>query len=356
MGKAILSPKERWHFTLSHQTPDRPPIDFHSVEIIRDRLQHHFKNTRKSDNSLEVLLNVDFRYIQTPYIGQRPPIPAGCEGVDMWGAGYSRHNEAFPQEVSYLPWANIESEDQLKDIPWPSINDFDFSTIYEQCKNNASYVTVLGQAGCFDVLNGVGARRRGYEKVMFDIMTQDKIGIALIDRSLDFHYELLKRGLEAGRGLVDVLYIGEDCGCQNGPIFPPEIFKSFFVPRLKRFTDLAHHYHAACRLHSCGSTRQIIPFFINDIRLDILDAVQPEPAGMEPAGLKRDFGDRITFSGMLSLQKTFARGNPDDCRKEAEYLIKTIGKDGGYIFTPPNTFTMDTPIANILAAYETVNE
>jgi uroporphyrinogen decarboxylase len=94
--------------------------------------------------------------------------------------------------------------------------------------------------------------------------------------------------------------------------------------------------------------------FIDEIGIDILDAVQPEPDGMQPLGLKRDFGDRLTFCGMLSLQQTFAHGSPHDCRREAAYLVTEIGRNGGYIFSPPNTFTEEMPIENILAAYAVV--
>jgi uroporphyrinogen decarboxylase len=149
-----------------------------------------------------------------------------------------------------------------------------------------------------------------------------------------------------------VLFIGEDTAHQQGPICPPEIFRAFFVPRLRRFADLAHEYGAVCRMHSCGATRPLIPLFIDEIGLDILDAVQAEPIGMDPLGLKRDFGACLTFCGMFSLQRTFAHGTPDDCRLEAELLIEEIGHSGGYIFSPPNTFTEDTPIQNIIAAYE----
>lgn len=73
---------------------------------------------------------------------------------------------------------------------------------------------------------------------------------------------------------------------------------------------------------------------------------------MEPESLKRDVGDRITFCGMLSLQQTLTHGTPDDCRREARHRVDVIGRNGGYIFAPANTITRDTPLANILAAYE----
>jgi len=41
-----------------------------------------------------------------------------------------------------------------------------------------------------------------------------------------------------------------------------------------------------------------------DMGLDILDAVQPEPVGMNPEELKADFGDKLTYCGMISTQET----------------------------------------------------
>ena len=73
---------------------------------------------------------------------------------------------------------------------------------------------------------------------------------------------------------------------------------------------------------------------------------------MEPEDLKRDFGDQLTFCGMISLQQTLTHGTEEECRQEAERRIRVIGKNGGYIFAPPNTITMDTPLENILTIYE----
>jgi uroporphyrinogen decarboxylase len=205
-----------------------------------------------------------------------------------------------------------------------------------------------------DIVNGLGARGRGYEQLLVEIMTQDPVVLALIDRQLEAHFEFCRRGLEAGRGEIDVLLIGEDCGIQSGPLFSPAMFRAFFAPRIKRFVDLAHAQGAACMMHCCGSVRQVLPIFIEKVGLDILQAVQPEAVGMDPEGLKRDFGDHITFCGMISLQKTLTRGTVEECRREAEHRVRVIGKGGGYIFSPANTITLDAPLENVLAIYEVV--
>jgi uroporphyrinogen decarboxylase len=170
---------------------------------------------------------------------------------------------------------------------------------------------------------------------------------------LDFYYELCKRGLEAGKGMIDILCLGEDLGNQNGPTMSPATFDSFFRPRLEKFYKLAHDYGALAMMHSCGSTRELQPRLI-DMGLDILDAVQPEPVGMDPESLKKDFGDKLTYCGMISTQQTLPYGTVEQCRAEARHRIDIIGNGGGYIFSPAHCIQPDTPIENVLAIYEEV--
>ncbi len=54
------------------------------------------------------------------------------------------------------------------------------------------------------------------EQPPIDIVLQDKVGVAIIDRQVNFWYEYLRRSLEAGRGKVDIIYLGDDLGTQKG--------------------------------------------------------------------------------------------------------------------------------------------
>jgi uroporphyrinogen decarboxylase len=236
-------------------------------------------------------------------------------------------------------------------VPVNDPKKFDFSGIPEACRAEDPFVRVFGHAGMFDVVNGLG-RGIGLEDLLCGMMSGDPVILALIEKHLDCDFRYCQAGLEAGHGEIEVLAIGEDCGHQHAPIFPPAFFRSFFAPRLKRFVDLAHRHGAVCMMHSCGAIRDLIPILIDEVGLDILQACQPEAHGMEPAALKRDFGERITFSGMLGLQKTLTQGTAEECRREAERLVTVIGKDGGYIFEPANSVTKDVPLESILAAYE----
>jgi len=257
------------------------------------------------------------------------------------------------QDVVSKPLAWIKTlEDVARYVPEHDPKAFDFSGIPEACRAANPFVRVFGGYGVFDIVNGLGARGMGLENLLCGMMTEDPVILALIEKRLDSDFRYCQAGMEAGNGQIELLAIGEDCGHQQSTIFPPAFFRRFFAPRLKRFTDLAHRHGALCIMHSCGSVRDILPILIDDVGLDILQACQPEAKGMEPAGLKRDFGGRITFSGMLGLQKTLTHGTVEECRREAERLVTVIGKDGGYIFEPTNSVTKDVPLENILAVYE----
>ncbi|MFO8080614.1 MAG: uroporphyrinogen decarboxylase family protein, partial [Armatimonadota bacterium] len=160
-----------------------------------------------------------------------------------------------------------------------------------------------------------------------------------------------REGLEAAGGAIDILHLGEDCGQQGGRLFPPKIFERFFVPRIKPFIDLAHEHGALAMLHSCGDTHEIMPTFI-EMGLDILDAMQPEPAGMDPAAIKREFGRDLTFCGLVSTQQTLPHGSPDDVRREVRERIEVMGAGGGYVLAPAHCIQPDTPIENVLAMYD----
>jgi len=209
---------------------------------------------------------------------------------------------------------------------------------------------VLGSAGIPDILNGV-SRGRGMEQVVVDIALRDEVGLAIIDRRVNFWYELIRKGLEAAKGKVDILALGEDTGNQNGRMFSPRDFEEVFRPRLKKFYDLAHEFGAKAMMHSCGDSHEIMPAFMA-MGLDVLDAMQPEPKGMDPEKIRAICKGKLAFCGLISTQRTLPHGTVQDCRREARHRIDVIARGGGYIFAPAHCIQPDTPLENVLALYE----
>lgn len=347
---AQLTPKERVLLAVNHVQPDRPPITIYTTPEIDQALRTYFGSTHYIE-----AFEVDFRHVaphqMTPC--RQPDPGSGIDSYDIWGVGYKNvQNNAggVYKEASDLALARLQTMEDVINYPWPKPEDYDYSVIPKQIEDVQDYAVCVGSASIPDIINGVG-RGRGMEQVLVDIITGDEVGIAIIDKRVEFYYEWCRRCLEAGKGRIDILCLGEDLGSQKGPTMSPETFDSFFRPRLQKFIDLAHEYGAKAMLHSCGSTRLLQPRLI-EMGLDILDAVQPEPVGMDPEELKREHGEKLTYCGTISTQRTLPHGTVEECRAEARHRITVMGKGGGFIFAPAHCIQPDTPIENILAIYE----
>jgi len=350
-GKCLgpMTPKERVLTACRHQEPDRIPLQIYLTPEIRQQLTEYF-----GQRDYREALGIDFRKVGAPYhgrMGPGPGLPGKAERYDEWGIGYSpkEYRGGVYYESVELPFALINTTDDVETYPWPSPDDFDYSVLPDACEAVAEYAVCFGRAGMPDILNGV-SRGRGMEQIIIDIMTQDEVGMAIIDKRVDYFYEVTRRALEAAQGRIDILCFGEDCGNQRGRMFPPQVFDEFFVPRLQKYIDLAHDYGALAMMHSCGDTHDIIPTFI-EMGLDILDAMQPEPPGVNPAEIKRLYGDKLTFCGLISTQQTLPFGTLDDVRAEVRERIEVMGAGGGYICSPAHCIQPDTPLENVLGLY-----
>ena len=339
--------KERVLTSLNWQEPDRAPIQTYFTGEIHNKLKEHF-----GDRSLDEALGVDFRGVGPGYHGKSKPSHDGIN-YDMWGTGYRnvQHESGGAYSEAYiLPLAELKTLDDVENYPWPDPDDFEFDHISENCDRLKDYAIMIGGAGDPDIVNGV-SRGRGMEQVLIDIITRDEVGLAIIQKRVDISHEIIRRGLEAGEGKIDILALGEDCGNQNGRMVSPKDFNEVFRPHLQRFFDLAHEHGAKAMLHSCGDTHEIMPTFI-EMGLDVLDAMQPEPPGMDPETIRALCKGKLAFCGLISTQHTLPHCSVAECRAEARHRLDVIGKGGGYIFAPAHCIQPDTPIENVLAIFE----
>lgn len=108
--------------------------------------------------------------------------------------------------------------------------------------------------------------------------------------------------------------------------------------------------HAKIYLHSCGAISDIIEDII-DCGVDILNPIQTTAQGMNPAELKRKYGDRICSHGAVDTQKAMI-GTRDDVEHEVKEKIKTLGAGGGYILSSCNHIQADIPAENVIVMFE----
>ncbi|MBW8035883.1 MAG: hypothetical protein FVQ79_09700, partial [Planctomycetes bacterium] len=89
-----------------------------------------------------------------------------------------------------------------------------------------------------------------------------------------------------------------------------------------------------------------------EIGLDVLNPIQP--ACVDPAKVKEEFGDKLCFWGTIDEQHTLPFGSAADVEKEVKERLATIGKGGGLILGPTHHVQLDTPMENFWAMVNTI--
>ena len=251
---------------------------------------------------------------------------------------------AFPLEGATDPKA-------LDDYPWPRLEWFDFASAADQAARYAEYATMTAAGPASDGILGVIQDLVGLERALTDPVVNRPFFDALIEKVLEFKLPFVER-MVTSAGRLDFFRIGDDFGTQRGLLLSPAQWRETFGPALKAVADTAkaagatYYYH-----HSCGGIRPLIGDLI-DIGVDVLDPIQVRAEGMEPAALKRDFGDRLCFSGGVDEQQILPHGTPEEVKAETLRLCEVLGADGGYFLGPTHNFQEDIPTENIVAVYE----
>ena len=120
----------------------------------------------------------------------------------------------------------------------------------------------------------------------------------VFERQCEINLANLERVHEAVGDRVTIAQVNAaDFGMQQGPLFSLKTYRDLFKPFQKALNDWIHQNTSwKTFIHSCGAVMDLIPDFI-EAGFDILNPVQTSAAGMDPAVLKRRFGDQLVFMG-----------------------------------------------------------
>ncbi len=187
--------------------------------------------------------------------------------------------------------------------------------------------------------------RRDYVREVFD--RQCEIGIS--------NLRLIHQAV--GEKVCAVFASGTDFGTQNAPFLSPDAYRDLFQPFQKRINDWIHENTAwKTFMHSCGAVEPLIEDFI-EAGFDILNPVQTGAAGMEPAGLKKKYGERLVFwGGLVDTQKTLPFGSVEEVAAEVRERVRVFGAGGGYVANPIHNIQAGCPVENVLEMFRVVRE
>jgi uroporphyrinogen decarboxylase len=379
-----MTPRERVRSALAHREPDRVPADFLATPVVWDALAARLRvgpvavPAEYVDPIREAVLDwleVDLRVVSYDMFCNPPQtaLDAGAV-VDWWGSldrstpnrmwrqrladGSSkdvwgihrravRHGAGEYDELASCPLAAAESVEEVEGYPWPEPDWWDLDALPQ----------LVSALDPFHLRYRIGSvfetawQLRGLQELLVDLVAEPEIPRAIMSRITDVLVEVTRRVLDQVGDRIDLVYFYDDVAAQNSLLISPETWRTEVRPHHARLTQLALDRGVPVMYHCDGAVAPLIPSLI-DLGVTVLNPIQPGASGMEPARLKADFGDRLTFHGGVDIVEKLPNGTPGEVADEVRRLVRVLGAGGGYILGSSHHIQPDTPIENVLAMYD----
>jgi len=349
-----MTHKERLLTAIHHEEPDRVPICAWYTPEAEQKLARHLGVTdaitetyRSGGGAVPILMEHDFLISWMGPCTSYYADPAK-EYFDEWGIRWR-----------WIDHVSSGSFTEMAEHPLQHITDpaqFTMPDFAREERYAAAHKLIAEYGNDYGIMGGLACTLfelawylRGMETVLEDLVARKEFAHAYLDKLMGWIRCAGRKFVGMG---VDIIWIGDDFGTQNRMLISPAIFREFFKPRYaKLFAEWkAINPDVKIAFHTDGYVVPIIPDFI-EIGLDILNPIQPK--SMDPAEIKKKFGDHLTLWGTIDIQEVLPFGTPQDVAEEVKLRLRTAGAHGGLILAPAHNIQPEVPIENILAFYET---
>jgi uroporphyrinogen decarboxylase len=339
-----MTSRERVLAAFDHERPDRVPLWFGASAGLARKLCETLGTADAEE--LDRRLHIDFRRIRQEYIGPSLPTQSNGNTVSFWGV--ERGGLEYGQPLSH-PLAGAETERDLHRHAWPDPRWFTSRGCPRQLEAWRD-LAIIG--GPWVVVWTDATELMGMPEYLTRMHTDPEIIHALNRRIADFYWDLCVEFFDRCAKEIDIFFFGDDFGTQEALFVSPQMWREFYKPIVKRFSDLGHDYGMKTMFHSCGSVWEIVPDLV-DIGVDALNPVQPRARGMDLASLKERYGSRLTFHGAIDHQEILPFGSVEQVRQEVRRVIDILAPGGGYCLAASHDLLLeDFPPENVVAMYE----
>lgn len=277
------------------------------------------------------------------------PKPLVAPTGNIWGIRTKRtdYGTGSYNEFCDFPLAGVTEPAALDAYPWPDPANYDDAGFPEllAAVNPGHYRAVMVPGGNpFEIYCWLA----GLEEAMVNLALAPEAVERALDHITSFFEERLRRVLTAAGDSIDLVFLADDLGSQSGLLLSNDMYRAILQPCHRRLTETIHRTapHVKAAFHSDGAVFDVIPHLI-DAGIDVLEAVQVDAAGMDPARLKREFGRDLCFHGGISVQQLLPHSDPATVERECQRLVGIFGEDGGYIAAPTHAVQVGTPPENV---------
>jgi len=348
-----MSPRERVVTAMRREKPDRVPKSAGFTPAIQEKFEQATGETNAAEYFGYETRGLGFRGSEGEPTDWSPYYPDGCpDGTTFNEYGGGRNPAGFYHFTGRLyPLENVDSVQALEEYPWPDYTPVcRHEHLEESCRElHEPDWAVSGSVGHIWEMAWQMTRM---EKLMEDMVFQPEFAAYIFDRITEDRAFMARRVAEAG---ADIIHCGDDVGMQDRLMMSPEMWREWLKPRWRKVIKAAKDANPDCLVfyHSDGDIREVIEDLI-EIGFDILNPVQPEC--MDPAALKREYGDRLAFWGCIGTQTTMPFGTADEVRANVKWTIENVGQGGGLFIAPTHVLEPEVPWENIEALFEAVAE
>lgn len=275
-------------------------------------------------------------------------------GIDMITAVMPRFpfgRGAFPEAETFDPFLEAEWVDpRSPEILRTPCDEILSLTVEEGLRQRGERALFVHAWGVFELSQFLFERKLGFpgiEKALLNMALDRDKAKKMYERLGQWTAACVETAIDAG---ADAIQLSDDWGQQNTMMFSPRDWWDLIFPATKPIVEAARARRVPVLLHSDGDVTAVLDGIVQ-LGVDALHPVQ-ESAGMDPAAVKREYGDRLAIMGGLDTITALPRMSPDEIRREVRRVFEILKPGGGYIFAASHMFQEDSPIEVVEAAYD----
>jgi uroporphyrinogen decarboxylase len=284
----------------------------------------------------------------------------GTIEIRRGGELYARRSpESFYFDVCWAPLAAAETRADIDAFVWPdpwSAREEEFvKRQIEAFYHGTDKALFAGLPMFVCSFFELGLVLFGFENFMMKLACERELVEYWLDSKLAHDFAILDRFLAVAGPFIEAIQMNDDFGAQDALQISPQLYREVFKPRQRRWIEFVKaRTDAKVFIHCDGAITAIIPDFI-EIGIDVLNPLQTNARGMDPAVIKREFGRDLAFwGGGVETQTTLPFGGIEDIRREVRERVDLLADGGGFVFSTIHNIQPDIPPEKILAIYQTL--
>jgi uroporphyrinogen decarboxylase len=275
--------------------------------------------------------------------------------MDEWGVVWRRN--AYYYDMVDFPIKGQITHADLEVFPFPNARDpgriRGLAERAKEAQDSGKAVTLDPLAGgILEMANSL----RGHQSFFTDMAANPDLAMYLLDRITGFFEDFYEQALTSAGEYVDVVFFGDDYGMQSGMLISPRMWRKMIKPFLARLIQkIKNTAPVRFQLHSCGAVFPIIEDLV-EIGVDILNPLQPSAVGMDLPMIKKKFGDRLVFHGVIDQQEVLPHGTIEEVENEVRSRLGILAPGGGYVVAVSPNIQADVRPQNILALFDSIRK